>query len=299
MLKKIRFKNTTKGNIFFFSTFIYGIFLAPFLLYFIVLFTPMMENDNVLQLMASSLVLTGIPTILYISLGKSVIIPCKPLSLKNIILIIIFSLTILPFSGFISHISTLFGENVSAEIMIELERVKFFPGLIAIAVLPAVFEELFMRGIIQNFYINVKPSYLFVINGFLFGIFHGNFQQFFYAMILGIAFSMLVYYTKSIFSSILAHFVVNGSQFVVIYPMLNANTDLIDVTDEITASYIVSVILFTIVAIYVFKKICSTSYDNENKYCVKSIQSYESPFTASFFIMSIVIVCIILFFSYI
>ncbi|MCL2171962.1 MAG: CPBP family intramembrane metalloprotease [Defluviitaleaceae bacterium] len=81
-----------------------------------------------------------------------------------------------------------------------------------VAVVPSVFEEIALRGVIFAGYRKTKLFTAAMINGLLFGIIHFSLQQFAYAFILGVIFCYFVYYTKSLISAILAHFVLNGTQ---------------------------------------------------------------------------------------
>ncbi|MCL1904360.1 MAG: CPBP family intramembrane metalloprotease [Oscillospiraceae bacterium] len=69
----------------------------------------------------------------------------------------------------------------------------------------AIFEEFFCRGIILNALKPYGNGFAIIISGFLFGIMHGNFQQFFYAFVLGIVFAYITLQTGSILASTILH----------------------------------------------------------------------------------------------
>lgn len=161
----------------------------------------------------------GIPTVIYIAVTKSKAqnaLFLNPLNLFNIILIILMSLCIQPLLYFLSGISTLLFPNVVAEQMNTYADTNVIVLLLSLAVLPAFFEEICYRGIIFSGYGNVNIKKAAVICGFLFAIAHLSAQQFLYSFFVGIVFCIMVYYTKSIYSSMLSHFLINSIQVIII-----------------------------------------------------------------------------------
>ena len=83
-------------------------------------------------------------------------------------------------------------------------------SLFMIALTPAICEEVFMRGAVLSGHRNVKLWKAAVLNGVLFGLFHNNFSQLFYATAFGIILAFVVVLTDSIYPSIIMHFIMNG-----------------------------------------------------------------------------------------
>lgn len=92
-------------------------------------------------------------------------------------------------------------------------------NLFFIALLPAVAEELFFRGIIQKFaYSWTKKSYLTIlISGIVFTIMHFSIYEFIPILIAGIILAWVYYITSSIWLSILLHFLNNGLQVILVF----------------------------------------------------------------------------------
>jgi hypothetical protein len=67
-----------------------------------------------------------------------------------------------------------------------------------------------MRGVILGNYKHVSIKKAALMNGLMFGILHLNINQFVYAFVLGVVMAYIVYYTGSIFPSMLLHFCING-----------------------------------------------------------------------------------------
>lgn len=74
----------------------------------------------------------------------------------------------------------------------------------------AFFEELFCRGILLNVLKPYGNGFAIIITGFIFGMMHGNFQQFFYAFVLGIVFAYITIQTGSILAPTLLHAMFNS-----------------------------------------------------------------------------------------
>ncbi len=82
---------------------------------------------------------------------------------------------------------------------------------IGTAFLSPLYEEIIFRGIVLNIlkkYMN--KYYAILVQAILFGVVHLDIEQFIDAGIYGIFLGILVFYTKSIYSSILAHIIANS-----------------------------------------------------------------------------------------
>ena len=91
--------------------------------------------------------------------------------------------------------------------------------LFLIALLPAISEELFFRGVMQRLFIQIfrRPWTGIIITAILFSAFHGQFLGFFPRLMLGILLGAIYWYSGSIWPSIIAHFVNNGLQVLYVY----------------------------------------------------------------------------------
>jgi membrane protease YdiL (CAAX protease family) len=152
------------------------------------------------------------PLIVYASLNRSFnFIPVKPLSGRNIIYIILISFAMQPVMGIISFISSVFFGTLDPALE---EYIGGHPvtSIFLIGLMPAITEELTLRGVILSNYRSLHIKQAAIINGLFFGIIHFSYTQFFYAFFCGIIFSYMVHYTGSILASMLAHFLINSSQ---------------------------------------------------------------------------------------
>ncbi len=134
----------------------------------------------------------------------------KPLGWKNLILVVLLSFAVKPLMAFFSYFSQLFFPNPVEASSGAIYSSSFLPMLFTIAVLPAVFEELVMRGIVLSGYRSFGTLKASLATGFLFAMLHLSPQQFLYAFCVGALFCVLVQRTGSIFSSMIPHFLINA-----------------------------------------------------------------------------------------
>lgn len=86
---------------------------------------------------------------------------------------------------------------------------SFILFILTVIIAP-VFEEFIFRGAVMNLLKPYGGGIAIFVSAFCFGIYHGNFQQFFYAFALGIALGYIGYATDSIFCTTLLHLMFNG-----------------------------------------------------------------------------------------
>lgn len=87
--------------------------------------------------------------------------------------------------------------------------VAFLWDVLATAILPGICEEFCHRGLLVNGYKQLGMKMTIVLVGFLFGLMHLNIEQFFYATVIGMFLTFLVYVTGSIIPSMIIHFMNN------------------------------------------------------------------------------------------
>lgn len=83
-------------------------------------------------------------------------------------------------------------------------------AIFLMAITPAICEEVLMRGVVLHGHKGGTVWKVALLNGVLFGIFHNNFEQMFYAAAFGAILAFVVLYTDSIYPAILMHFMMNG-----------------------------------------------------------------------------------------
>lgn len=91
-----------------------------------------------------------------------------------------------------------------------MDGVGFVGVLIAVAVLPAVFEELIFRGVLLHGLTSFGKVGAVLICGALFAIYHQNPAQTLYQFCCGIAFALVALKSRSILPTVLSHFLNNA-----------------------------------------------------------------------------------------
>jgi len=141
----------------------------------------------------------------------------RRLGATNLVLIFGICFFLQPAVMLIAGIASMFVTNPATGVLGQTTSLPFFVGLLIVAVTPAICEEWIFRGYIQSRYSELPIRKAAFINGVFFGIIHLSLHQFPYAFIMGMVFAYMVYYTRSFFAGVWAHFLVNGMQFFLFY----------------------------------------------------------------------------------
>ncbi len=96
---------------------------------------------------------------------------------------------------------------------------KFIISLFVIALLPAIFEETFFRGGLQNLFTRwfKNPWAAIIITSLLFSLIHLSYYGFIVRFALGVILGCIFYYSKNLWLPILLHFLFNGVQVLALY----------------------------------------------------------------------------------
>lgn len=100
-------------------------------------------------------------------------------------------------------------KSTSPEFIVEKTTLGIFLSVINFSLVPALTEEFIFRGIVLN---SVRPygkTFAIFSSAFLFGLVHGNLEQFVFAFITGMFFSYVTLLTESLLPSVIIHFLNN------------------------------------------------------------------------------------------
>ncbi len=200
-------------------------------------------SNMVLEMCLTYALSFGIPAFIFLKLTKSRIketLYLNHVNIFNIILVILITISIQPCIYLLSGISALIFPNEISSALDKLSGYGTIPLMICLAVFPAVFEEICYRGIIFSGYGNVNIKKAAVLCGFIFAIAHLTAQQFLYSFAMGMVFCVFVYYTKSIYPSMLSHFILNALQVISLKASVGVEAT------EITVSMIAELGIFAI-----------------------------------------------------
>lgn len=151
--------------------------------------------------------------VIYVKTEKVSVKECfsiRPLNWKNALLCLGIAYCALPFISLIVVLTSPLQPNLAEKAIVELNDSSFFSMLFAIAVQPAVFEELLFRGAALHGYRSLGPKKALLMSALMFAMLHMNLQQALYAFLLGSIFAFMVQRTGSIFASMLPHFLINA-----------------------------------------------------------------------------------------
>lgn len=135
-------------------------------------------------------------------------------------------------------------------------------NLIFMALIPAVAEELFFRGFMLNtLFGKFKNIHLsIVVSALIFALIHMQVLKLVPMMFLGIIFGYIVYWTGTIWTSVLAHFLNNAFAVYALYFVTDGNYDQVLNQQQYTPTTLVvlCVILALALAYYIHKNAKST-----------------------------------------
>lgn len=207
-------KSIKKTNIYYMALIIFYL-LAAFL---VSLFPIKNINVNFSLLLGEVIIL--IPTLVYLAISKFKpirLLQIKPISISNILIIILLTYLCMPLLSLLNYISMFFVHSKVTDMFQVAGTNPLGLNLLLIAVVPAVVEELVFRGILFHSYRRNNILRAGILSAFLFGLMHLNVNQFLYAFAMGIIFAFVIEATGSIFSSMLMHFVINANSVIAYY----------------------------------------------------------------------------------
>ena len=120
--------------------------------------------------------------------------------------------------------------KVATEKMLNVDTIGgLLLNLVVVALIPAIGEELTFRGVLQQSLTRkMNPHFAIILSAAVFSFIHFQFFGFLPHMFLGLLLGYMFYITGSLWTSMLMHFVNNGTA-VVIYYLNNKNIIDIDV----------------------------------------------------------------------
>lgn len=132
---------------------------------------------------------------------------------KDLSIIPWMTLTVISGSFFLNLLSfdlfTALGLDLSKNVMTSYDTNNLWLSVLTIALLPAIFEELFFRGAILSVLSNKKKASSIFISAALFALVHGSLYMIPSSFFAGIVLGITVYLTESIYTAMLVHFINN------------------------------------------------------------------------------------------
>ena len=177
---------------------------------------PDVYNSYWFSILASTvpLYVVGLPLLYLIVKGMKAEVPeRKKLKFSHFILIFIIAQTIMTAGSlmgesFVSFLASITGINFENSLSDTL-NVPLWLSILTTVVCAPLFEELIFRKIIMDRMLPHGELAAILVSSFLFGAFHGNFYQFFYATMLGLLLSFLYARTGNWWHGVFLHMLIN------------------------------------------------------------------------------------------
>jgi membrane protease YdiL (CAAX protease family) len=135
--------------------------------------------------------------------------------------------------------------------------VDYALSLLMLALLPAIFEEMFFRGAVQQMFIGLFRNAFagILLTSIIFSVAHFSFEGFLTRLFLGMMLGYIFYYGKNIWLNILAHFTNNAVVVTSIYMLSREGKLTADsMKDETYPLYVGILAITAIFALFVFYK---------------------------------------------
>ena len=142
----------------------------------------------------------------------------RPVKFTTCLWIFLFTFLMTPLIVTVNAFSMIFSDNAVMGISNEVLAQPFLVMVMLMGIFGPFSEEFVFRGVIFGGLRKsgrILPAIL--LQAFLFGLMHMNFNQFCYAFVIGIALGMLVEVTGSIWSGFVMHAAINTSNVVMLY----------------------------------------------------------------------------------
>ena len=138
----------------------------------------------------------------------------KSLSLKKFLLYLSITFTLMWIGNMVglaitSAIGSLFHTEITNPVQTLIGSTDIWLNMILISVLGPIFEEIFFRKFLIDRTIKYGARVSIILSAVIFGFFHGNLSQFFYAFLLGGFFAYVYIRTGKIIYTIILHIIVN------------------------------------------------------------------------------------------
>lgn len=157
-------------------------------------------------------------------------------------------------------------------------------SLVIMAFLPAVFEEPFFRGGLQNLLSRwfKAPVLAVIITAVVFSAAHGSYYGFLSRAVLGFVLGWMYYRTGNIWLNIIGHFTNNAIAVTSIYIAARSGTAAVSDADQTFPiwSGVISLII-TIVLFILFEKVCKKDIDHPGEEVLIPGYNYHDPFDNS------------------
>lgn len=140
-------------------------------------------------------------------------------------------------------------------------------NLLLVGLLTAIAEEFMFRGVVQTIFVRWtrNPHAAIWITAILFSAFHVEFYGFLPRLMLGVFFGYFVYWSGSIWTSVWAHFINNGTAVVITYLFQHKKISISPDDQHVFnySAYVLSIII-TVFLLYSYRTVSLTANSERN-----------------------------------
>lgn len=149
----------------------------------------------------------------------------KMINIKTILWTMLFTLLIIPVTVYLNMLSQLIVPNAVEETVSYFATAigqdvwgnPLWLNILYIAILPPLIEEYLFRGVLFQGFRSCGLFKTAFFTALMFGLAHGNLNQFMYAFAIGIFLAYLVEASGSVYASMLVHSLINGTTVVLMH----------------------------------------------------------------------------------
>ena len=143
---------------------------------------------------------------------------------------------------------------------------EFLMAIVIMAFFPALFEEVFFRGAMQNLFVRwwKKPLLAILVTSIIFSLIHSSIYLFASRIALGFALGLMYHTSKNIWVNVIAHFLNNAIAVIQLFYMSTANKKIDPGKLDPKVEWWIG--LIALVALYfLFKQLVKASRNNRIK----------------------------------
>lgn len=169
-----------------------------------------------------------IPAVIFVVLTRTNLkqfIQMKKIKITSALLIALVTFLTMPILVAVNAASMLWVENEVNQMAGSITHMPMAAVMLLVGILGPMNEEFVFRGILYHGYRKTgRIIGAAVLSAILFGIFHMNFNQMSYAILVGIFAAILIEATGSIWSTVIYHCLINASNVILMYQTKGIST---------------------------------------------------------------------------
>lgn len=210
----------------------------------------------------------------------------ESLSLKTFLVYISITFTLMWIGNIIglaitSAIGTIFQTDITNPVQTLINSSDIWLNLLLISIIGPIFEEVFFRKFLIDRTIKYSARVSIIISAVIFGFFHGNISQFFYAFLLGGFFAYVYIKTGKIIYTIILHIIVNLMGSVVSLFVVESTQAIISKAYSSTDIAIVVTYVLIILLAFLIGAISLTMYKKAKFNGIKTQIALKNPLKTS------------------